>query len=39
MYLQHPHALEDEDVRFRLYLEEQGYDTSEMGVKTDRINS
>lgn len=25
--------LEDEDVRFRLYLEAKGYDTKEMGLK------
>ncbi|KAH7025057.1 major facilitator superfamily domain-containing protein [Microdochium trichocladiopsis] len=30
----HPENLEDEDVRFRNYLELNGYDTSDMGLKT-----
>ncbi|KAH8647395.1 major facilitator superfamily domain-containing protein [Xylariales sp. PMI_506] len=29
----HPKNLEDEDVRFKNYLEENGYDTSEMGLQ------
>ncbi|KAM5369677.1 hypothetical protein ACJZ2D_008936 [Fusarium nematophilum] len=29
----HPKALEEEDARFRAYLEENGYDTSQMGLK------
>ncbi|KAF5677118.1 glycerophosphoinositol transporter [Fusarium circinatum] len=29
----HPKTLEEEDVRFKAYLEENGYDTSQMGLK------
>jgi len=31
--MQHPKTLEEEDVRFKAYLEENGYDTSQMGLK------
>lgn len=32
MLLQAPKNLEDEDVRFRCYLQQSGYDTSDMGL-------
>ncbi|KAJ5245804.1 metabolite transport [Penicillium chermesinum] len=34
----HPDALEDGDVRFREYLEANGYDTSHMGLKSGKHN-
>ncbi|KAK7990301.1 glycerophosphoinositol transporter [Apiospora arundinis] len=34
-----PKNLEDEDVRFRNYLEENGYDTSDMGLQTRKVES
>ncbi|KAJ5128175.1 hypothetical protein N7448_008954 [Penicillium atrosanguineum] len=32
----HPDALDDEDVKFRRYLEDNGYDTSHMGLKSEK---
>ncbi|KAK8109242.1 glycerophosphoinositol permease 1 [Apiospora sp. TS-2023a] len=34
-----PANLEDEDVRFKNYLEENGYDTSDMGLQTQKVES
>ncbi|KAK7960378.1 glycerophosphoinositol permease 1 [Apiospora saccharicola] len=34
-----PTNLEDEDVRFKNYLEENGYDTSDMGLQTQKVES
>ncbi|KAK8091504.1 glycerophosphoinositol permease 1 [Apiospora hydei] len=37
--LQAPKNLEDEDVRFRNYLEENGYDTSDMGLQAPKVEN
>jgi hypothetical protein len=37
--MKHPKNLEDEDVKFRAYLEENGYDTSGMGLLKAKSDS